>query len=123
MARLGRAGLVAALLGASVVLSARGAGTATSQARTSCRFVTHALALQTRSEAPGLSATQRDVLRGQAMSELLRGSAAAARATSSDGSWNALQTTIEEAERVPLTDLAPALRRLCKVADSTTPYL
>ena len=57
------------------------------------------------------------------MGELLKGSAAAARATSSDGSWNALQTTIEEAERVPLKDLVPALTRLCQVADSTTPYL
>jgi hypothetical protein len=32
-------------------------------------------------------------------------------------------TTINEAERVPLANLVPALTRLCKVADSTSPYL
>jgi hypothetical protein len=32
-------------------------------------------------------------------------------------------TTINEAERVPLPNLVPALTRLCKVADSTSPYL
>jgi len=57
------------------------------------------------------------------MSELLKGSSSAAAATSSDGSWNPLMTTIGEAERVPLHDLVPALARLCKVADSSTPYL
>jgi hypothetical protein len=57
------------------------------------------------------------------MGELLKGSSAAAAATSSDGSWNALMTTIAEAERVPLQDLVPALRRLCQVADSSSPYL
>ena len=40
-----------------------------------------------------------------------------------DGSWNPLQTTINESERVPLTDLVPALTRLCKVANSQSPYL
>jgi hypothetical protein len=57
------------------------------------------------------------------MAELLKGSSSAAAATSSDGSWNPLMTTISEAERVPLQDLVPALTRMCKVANSTTPYL
>jgi hypothetical protein len=57
------------------------------------------------------------------MGELLKGSSAAAAATSSDGSWNALMTTIAEAERVPLHDLVPALQRLCQVVDSSSPYL
>lgn len=57
------------------------------------------------------------------MSELLKGTQAAAEATSMDGSWNPLQTTINESERVPLTDLVPALTRLCKVANSQSPYL
>jgi hypothetical protein len=47
----------------------------------------------------------------------------AADATSLDGSWNPLMTTINEAERVPLVNLVPALTRLCRVADSTSPYL
>ncbi len=57
------------------------------------------------------------------MSELLKATPAAADATSIDGSWNALMTTINESERVPLQNLVPSLTRLCKVADSSTPYL
>jgi len=57
------------------------------------------------------------------MSELLKATPSAAAATSIDGSWNALMTTINEAERVPLNNLVPSLTRLCRVADSATPYL
>ena len=57
------------------------------------------------------------------MSALLKATPPAAAATSLDGSWNPLMTTINEAERVPLENLVPSLTRLCKVADSTTPYL
>ncbi|NNN01695.1 MAG: hypothetical protein HKL86_07695 [Acidimicrobiaceae bacterium] len=57
------------------------------------------------------------------MSELLKATPAAAAATSADGSWNPLMTTINEAERVPLAQLVPALTRLCQVANSSTPYL
>jgi hypothetical protein len=57
------------------------------------------------------------------MSDLLKATPSAAAATSIDGSWNALMTTINEAERVPLNNLVPSLTRLCKVADSSTPYL
>jgi hypothetical protein len=85
--------------------------------------VHRALVLQSRSEAKGLSSTAVSSLQAQAMSELLKGSPAAAAATSSDGSWNALMTTISEAQRVPLHDLVPALTRLCQVADSSSPYL
>ena len=69
------------------------------------------------------TAHRRAVLEGRAMSELLKATPAAADATSLDGSWNALMTTINESERVPLKDLVPSLTRLCKVADSTSPYL
>jgi len=57
------------------------------------------------------------------MSTLLRATPAAAAATSLDGSWNPLMTTINEAERVPLKNLIPSLTRLCQVANSSTPYL
>lgn len=57
------------------------------------------------------------------MSELLKATPKAADATSIDGSWNALMTTINESERVPLKDLVPSLTRLCQVADSSSPYL
>ncbi len=80
--------------------------------------------LQTQSEAPNLTTAQSGAtLEAQAMSELLKATPKAADATSIDGSWNALMTTINESERVPLKDLVPSLTRLCKVADSSSPYL
>jgi hypothetical protein len=86
-------------------------------------LVKRAIAFQTQSEAPNLTAAQRTALAGRAMSELLKATPKAADATSIDGSWNALMTTINESERVPLENLVPSLTRLCKVADSSTPYL
>jgi len=123
VARLKRYGIVASLLGAGLLFSACGTGSAIADARTSCRFVHQALVLQARSEAPGMSAASRNALENQALSELLKGTPAAARATSSDGSWNPLMTTINEAERVPLADLVASLTRLCQVANSSSPYL
>ncbi|MBW4031004.1 MAG: hypothetical protein HIU57_10125 [Acidobacteria bacterium] len=123
MARLRRLGVVASLLSTGVLLSACGTGSAVAQARTSCQFVHRALVLQAQSNERGLSANSRAVLRGRAMGELLKATPSAAAATSSDGSWNPLMTTISEAQRVPLENLVPALTRLCQVADSTSPYL
>jgi len=124
VARLTRAVAVAApLLVASLALSSCGTGTAVADARTSCVFVHKALVLQTRSEATGVSSAEQARLQANALSELLKGTQAAADATSADGSWNPLETTINEAERVPLANLVPALQRLCRVANSTSPYL
>jgi len=86
-------------------------------------MVKQALALQAQSEVAGVSAASRTTLEGKAMNELLKATPMAAAATSADGSWNALMTTINESERVPLQNLVPALTRLCKVADSSSPYL
>jgi uncharacterized membrane protein len=86
-------------------------------------FVKRALSIETESQQPGLSTTRRQVLQSNALSELLKATPFAAAATSIDGSWNPLMTTINEAERVPITDLAASLTRLCRVADSQTPYL
>lgn len=63
------------------------------------------------------------MLEARAMSSLLSATPSAAAATSMDGSWNPLMTTINEAERVPLQNLVPALTRLCHVANSSSPYL
>lgn len=124
MARLVRPlRLLAPLLLAGVVLSSCGAGGAVTDARQSCKNVLAALTLQRESDAPGITPGEKSRLQGKAMSELLQATPMAAEATSQDGSWNPLMTTINEAERVPLQDLAPALTRLCRVADSTSPYL
>jgi hypothetical protein len=86
-------------------------------------LVKRAISLQLQSEAPHLTSSRRASLEGRAMSELLRATPKAADATSIDGSWNALMTTINESERVPLKNLVPSLTRLCQVADSSSPYL
>ena len=114
---------LSALVLSGVVLSSCGTNGAVADARASCVLVKRAVALQSQSEVPTLTPTQRNSLEGQAMSELLKATPKAADATSIDGSWNALMTTINESERVPLKNLVPSLTRLCKVADSTTPYL
>jgi hypothetical protein len=124
VARLARPlSLLAPLLVAGLVLGSCGVGGAVADARQSCRSVRAALVLQKTSEQPGISASQRSRLQASAMSALLKATPSAAAATSIDGSWNPLMTTINEAERVPLSNLVPALTRLCQVADSTTPYL
>jgi hypothetical protein len=123
VARLSRPAVVAALLTTALALSSCGTGGAVADARASCRDVARALATQRRSIAPGLSAARRTTLQDLALAQLLKATPAAAAATSIDGSWNALMTTINEAERVPLANLVPALTRLCRVANSSTPYL
>ena len=124
MARLARRlALLLAVAVAGATLSACGTGGAVADARASCRYVTHALDLQRRSEQPGISSSQKALLEANAMSELLKATPRASEATSIDGSWNPLMTTINEAERVPLANLVASLTRLCKVANSSTPYL
>ncbi|MFZ1062015.1 MAG: hypothetical protein WAN30_00905 [Acidimicrobiales bacterium] len=124
MARLKRLfSILAPLAIAGVLLSSCGVGAAVSDARQSCRYVHRAIAIERRSDEPGLSAVKHSHLQAQALAELLRGTQSAADATSQDGSWNALQTTINEAERVPLPDVIASLTRICQVADSSAPYL
>ncbi len=123
MARLSRSlGLLVPVLIASITLSSCGVGGAVADARASCRYVDKALVLQKQSEKPGISSSRQNALENNALGELLKGTQDAANATSIDGSWNALQTTINEAERVPLQDLVASLTRICNVADSSNPY-
>jgi hypothetical protein len=123
VARLRRGAPLAALALAGALLAGCGTSGAVASARAACRHVHHAIDLQRASERPGISAERRSALQSRAQAELLAGTPDAASATSADGSWNALMTTINEAERVPLDYLIPALTRLCRVANSSTPYL
>jgi hypothetical protein len=91
--------------------------------RHSCVYVKRALTTEAQSQKSGLASARRNELEGQAISELLKATPSAAAATSIDGSWNPLMTTINEAERVPIPDLTAALTRLCRIADSQTPYI
>jgi len=115
--------LAGALVVSGLTLSACGSGQAVANARLACKQVTIALATQKKSEAPGLSTTQVDVLQSLALAQLQKASPFAATATTSDGSWNALQTAISETKRVPLKYMTASLTRLCQIANSDTPYL
>jgi hypothetical protein len=124
VARLARlASVLATLTVASALLASCGNSGAIADARHSCVDVKRALVLERQSEQPGLSAGRRNRLEANALSELLKATPSAAAATSIDGSWNPLMTTINEAERVPISHLVDSLTRLCKVADSPNPYL
>lgn len=124
MARLVRPlSVLATLTLASVILASCGSSSAVADVRRSCVDVNRALALERQSEQPGLSTAQRNQIQARALSRLLKATPSAAAATSLDGSWNPLMTTINEAERVPIVHLEKSLTRLCKVADSSTPYL
>ncbi len=119
--RLGRSLAVLALAGVS--LSACGTSGAVTRARAACVKVDAAISLYLKSQRPNLAASDRSNLEARAMATLLGATADAAAATSADGSWNPLMTTIGEAQRVPLVNLVPALTRLCTIANSSQPYL
>lgn len=124
MARLApKAALTFAVIISGLVLASCGTGGAVTDARQACGYVEHALRVQQQSETPGLSNGRRLALENRAIAVLVEATPYAARATSIDGSWNPLMTTIGEAQRVPISDLAASLSRLCKVANSSSPYL
>jgi hypothetical protein len=124
VARLARfAGVLATLTVSSALLASCGNASATSDVRHSCVYVKHALSIEAHSQQPGLTSQRRNELENDAISELLKATPSAAAATSIDGSWGPLMTTINEAERVPISNLAAALTRLCRIADSQTPYI
>ena len=122
MARLSaRVGICAALLLSGSLLAGCGTGGGVAEARHACQYVTKAL--KQAQAAQDLSGSSQVALENQAVATLLRATPYAARATTADGQWNGLQTTIGEAQRVPISDLAPSLRRICQVANSASPYL
>ena len=123
MAQLKSISLASAILVAGLTLSACGSGAAVANARLACKQVAVALATQKKSEVPGLSTAQVDTLQSLALAQLQKASSFAATATTSDGSWNTLQTAINESNRVPLKYLTASLTRLCQVANSDTPYI
>ena len=107
----------------ALALSSCGTLGAVTQARIACRYVDRSLATYRASTKPDIAASTRTRLQANALAELLRATPYAASATSSDGGWNPLMTTINEAERVPIVDLIPSLTHLCRIAQSPTPYL
>ncbi len=111
------------VVASAFVLSSCGTSGAVAQARLACRYVDRSISLYHRSARPGLATSQRNQLASRALAVLLRATPFAASATSTDGGWNPLMTTINEAERVPIHFLVPSLTHLCRIAQSSTPYL
>jgi hypothetical protein len=125
MARVTRRHLVAlcstALL--AVGLSSCSSSAALGNARTACRHIDTSLKTYRESTLPGLSGQETAALEAKAQAQLLAALAYAASATSDDGSYNALMTTIQEADRVPEGLLVRSLSRQCKIVQSNSPYL
>ncbi len=107
----------------ALALSSCGTSGAVTQARIACRYVDQSLTIYRQSTQPGVGASTRVSQQARALALLLRATPYAASATSIDGGWNPLMTTINEAERVPIVDLIPSLTHLCRIAQSATPYL
>ena len=125
MARLShrrRLALPATLDVAALALSGCGSAGATDMARTACKKVEHSIAIYRRATTTPAPSNS-DQLQNQSQALLLSALGDAARATSADGSFNALMTTLSEATRVPEGLLVPSLSRQCKVVLSNTPYL
>ena len=125
MARLirGRSLLAGGLLaGAALGLGACGHGAAVSQARQACTTVNESLKIYSQI-TPTTPPAEANQLTADAQAKLLSALPSAAAATSGDGSFNALMTTISEATRVPENLLVPSLTAQCKVVLSNTPYL
>lgn len=99
-----------------------GSAAATSEAKQACTKIEQSLRTYQQARKATTDTQQRQLF-ADAQAQLLSSLSLAARATSSDGSFNALMTTVSEANRVPERYLVPALRRQCQVIDSNTPYL
>lgn len=122
---MARLRLLVALTLSAVVLSGclLGDGGALGHIRTSCHYVDRALRDMHRAQALGVTSLAGQRLLDEAGSELTAAMGPAAAGVSADGSWNALMTTLSEANRVPETNLIPALTRICGIAESNSPYL
>jgi hypothetical protein len=120
MARLARALTVASAVVGLGALAGCGSNGGLDLARQACTHVDASLreynaSLHAKSQAQATL----DLARADA--QLREALPLAASATSSDGQWNALMTTISESARVNESELASALKAQCAVATSGGP--
>jgi hypothetical protein len=119
MTRPRRAALsVAALVAGSLGLSACSSSSALDLAQQACAHVHRSIADWQQATAPGVTAARATALKTQASRELRDATPLAAQATSGDGSWNALQTTLLESGTIDEAHLMPSLEAQCAVADT-----
>jgi len=117
-ARLGRlAAGASALVVAGASLSACGAS-AGDLARASCAHVNASIALTKKAAAATDPATAK-ALSDKAYLQLLAAIPIAAQASYHDIQWEALSTTLSEANRVPEAELIPSLQTQCSAADAS----
>jgi hypothetical protein len=107
--------VVAALLTAALLLGGCGQDGGSALARQACGHVERSLKLYAEAQkSPDASVALTDV--SQAYAQLRAALPLAALATSGDGQWVALETTLTESSRVGEGYLVSALRRECAVA-------
>jgi hypothetical protein len=110
-----------AVVAAAAGLAACGGG-ANTDAIATCHGVHLAIVAYDASlTAPTSASKQSDLLRATHEISLVQQDAAMA--NSSDGSYDALMTLVQQAEEVPFKDVVSSLTTVCKTIDSPTNYL
>ena len=99
-------------------LSSDNVASAGDLARASCTHVNASIRLLGQA-AHTPDATRADALRAKAYLQLLEAIPIAAQAAYHDIEWQALSTTLSEANRVPERELIPSLQTQCQAADSS----
>jgi hypothetical protein len=110
--------LAAVAVGAAVGLGACSGSGGGDLARRACVHVERSVRAWEQSARPGTTPADAARLQRQAADELRSALPLAAAATSDDGSWNSLMTTISEGGTVDESHLIPALRGECVVANA-----
>ena len=115
--------LTRALFVATTVVAAGGAVSACAAsagdlAKAACGHVNSSLSLLAQADRTS-DPTTANALSQRAYLELLPAIPIAAQAAYHDISWESLSTTLSEVNRVPESELAPALRAQCHAADSS----
>ena len=114
MARLNRRPVAVVLVLVSALTLAGCGRDGLGEARQACELVNQGIALIQKSQAPAVTTVESEHLLRQARSAFLRGVGHAARATSANGRWNALMTTLQLSRHGSVTTVVPTLTRQCK---------
>lgn len=115
LARLAAGALAVVAMGGAVSACGASAG---DMARASCAHVNTSLGLLGRA-AKTTDPAEAAALKEKAYIQLLKAIPIAAQAAYHDIQWEALSTTLSEANRVPEATLVPSLRQQCSDADAS----
>jgi hypothetical protein len=116
----GRTALVAGLLVTASVLAGCGSQSGDALAKAACGHVNQSIRLYTEAKRADSAAGARTDL-ARAYAQLRAALPLAAEATSQNGQWVALETTLSESSRVMEGELLAGLQQQCAVADSPNP--